>query len=547
MASAKKSLHFWFFLEIIISKLVIAGLVYIGISSKLLLVFLFLTLLTDLTLMIFLRRNEKQKQGALIQLAQSSGVLENTATENWKDLYSTVSSYLETCRIVREKTAGLMDTAKDHAIDFTFVLRDSVYTATRINGSVLTIHEQIEKLEEDILSSMAAVEEITRTIESFGQQITTQSSSVMQTSAAIEEMDASIKSVRSITGKKRESITSLVTRTVEGKTQMEEMGHIVQEVNDSIDTIHQITGVINNIAAQTGLLSMNAAIEAAHAGDAGRGFAVVAEEIRNLSESTTENSRLIAGSLKTIIANIKNVMEHSARNLDIYSDIVNESNEIANAFSEIHAATEELEEGSGEIVNATQTLQDISALIKQGSGEIETSAIDLRNNIQEIVEKGSSTANETTRIASVTQSLNMLFQDISENFLNYDSTLIETRKAHAEFAGSSDQFYAIPIMVKHLLWIIRSRGVIDGKMDIDRSTLVDHNSCELGKWLERDAPDSIKNSDAFHKMQESHERLHRLVQEIIDTVKTTDRVEQEIKFDELLDSSVSILEFLRTL
>lgn len=548
MTKPKISVPFYFIL--IFSKLIIISLFVLGIEQQIILYAFIATFVLDSFFYIVVKKSEKVKKRELNDLVQKSGLTVNDGSKKLIDVHASLSSYLETCQEVRKKINTVMDVAKNDASNFTFGLRDSVYTATRINGSVLTIHEQIEKLETDILSSMAAVEEITRTIESFGQQIGTQSNSVMQTSAAIEEMDASIKSVRSITGKKRDSITELVTRTIDGKTQMEEMGLIINLVNDSIDDIHQITEVIDGIASQTGLLSMNAAIEAAHAGDAGKGFAVVAEEIRTLSESTTENAHLISGSLKTIISNIKNVMERSSRNLEIYTEIVDESSQIANAFSEIHAATEELEEGSGEIVSATQTLQNISTSISLGAKEIEESAIDLRNTIQEIVQKGKATGNETIRITSITQNLNLLFQDISENFLKYDANLIQTRDAYTELESSSNktkQFYAIPIMIKHLLWIIRARGVIDGKIDIEKRALVDHHSCELGKWLATEAPNSIKTSKAYTKMVESHERLHFLVKEIIETVETSERSEQEKKFDELLDSSVAILDFLKTL
>ncbi len=455
-----------------------------------------------------------------------------------------LENHMAACQTSRDNTKRLLREKKVHALEFSEKMKDSVYTTTRINGSVLSIHEKIEALNKDILNSLAAIEEITRTILSFGRQIEDQSSSVVQTSAAITEMDASISNVRGITEKKEGASKTLVNSTQEGKRQMEEMGQVINSINSNIDSVQEVIKVINDIATRTNLLSMNAAIEAAHAGESGKGFAVVAAEIRKLSESTGENAKLISKTLKTIIENIKSAKDLSLLNLDSYSKITHEASLMADAFREIHMATSELSGGSNEIVSATQLLNDVTTSIKDGSREIALSSEEIRKSIQRIVDASKESAGETANIADVAQSLNVIFLKVSEVFLKYEEAISEIRSFQEfEFEGKKErkEFDVVPMMLQHLLWIIRARGAIDKKLDIDPSELVDHTTCRLGKWILNEAPEYLRKRDGFIRLEKDHETLHHLVREIIESRDTLKRDDLENKYNELLQYSETIL------
>jgi methyl-accepting chemotaxis protein len=124
--------------------------------------------------------------------------------------------------------------------------------------------------------------------------------------------------------------------------------------------------VISNIAANTNLLSMNAAIEAAHAGDAGRGFAVVAGEIRRLSETTRENSRNIAVTLTGIIVGIKTTTSRSFATDALISAMAEEINDFAGTMTELINSLGELAIGSREITTALIQLREHAEAIKTG-------------------------------------------------------------------------------------------------------------------------------------------------------------------------------------
>ncbi len=458
------------------------------------------------------------------------------------DLPRHLERRLQESETTRLSTRQHLSETKENSLRITEQLKQSVHTTTRITGSIMSIEEKADRLSRNLLDSSSAVEEITRTILELGRQIETQSSSVVQTSASITEMDASIRNVAGITQRKGEAAKALLGRTEAGKAQMAQMNSVIDLVHSNVDSVTEVISVIDSIASQTNLLSMNAAIEAAHAGNAGKGFAVVASEIRKLAESTARNSRLVAGTLKTIIDNIRTVRDFGLKNSETYERITSEAVLMSDAFREIYAATTELNEGSGEIVAATTLLNDITAAIKGGYNEIGTSSEQLRDALHGIVEASRHASDEIESISEVSQALNLVFLQLGEGLLRLETELHEVDGLQRKEKGTAAQHFAlVPIMIQHLIWIIRARGVIDGRLTIESSEIADDRTCSLGKWIQTDAPVELKNHPRFLKLDADHQSLHGLVREIISSSGKYEREAVEEKYRNLLHLSEEIV------
>jgi methyl-accepting chemotaxis protein len=143
-------------------------------------------------------------------------------------------------------------------------------------------------------------------------------------------------------------------------------------VVDRIEGISEMANAIQQIASQTNLLSMNAAIEAAHAGDAGKGFAVVADEIRKLAETSAGSSASISKIIKEISDGVMETEIKTKKSSEAFDVINSEIKETKQAFEGIALSTQELNTGGKQILDAMTMLQEVTINVKSASEEMAT-------------------------------------------------------------------------------------------------------------------------------------------------------------------------------
>ncbi|MGP1587052.1 MAG: methyl-accepting chemotaxis protein [Treponemataceae bacterium] len=263
-------------------------------------------------------------------------------------------------------------------------MRETSEAVNSINSNMETVNAQVKNQSDGVASTQETLLRISESLSSLEENIETQSTAVVQSVSTIEEMTANIKSVNSISSDTVNAITNLTEAAESGNKAINTAGQIVQVINERSEGLLEASNVIQNIASQTNLLAMNAAIEAAHAGETGKGFAVVADEIRKLAEESSAQGKNITTVLKELKGEIESLtfaektVESQFLNIMTLLDLVHKrSSEIMNAMAEQSS-------GSTQMLSATKEINVITEQVKLGSVEMTSGNKDINEETEKL-------------------------------------------------------------------------------------------------------------------------------------------------------------------
>ncbi|NCN04036.1 MAG: bacteriohemerythrin [Spirochaetales bacterium] len=415
-------------------------------------------------------------------------------------------------RLLNIQTASLE--AEDAGMRMAAQVGNTMAFVAQIAGESGTIALQSQTMERQVTQGAAAMEEIQATIESLARQITNQSGVVHESAAAIEQMTASIASVGRTVSQRQTVVDSLSKYTAHGREQVETTQGVIADVSKSVGSVSSMIEVIDDIAARTNLLAMNAAIEAAHAGNAGRGFAVVAGEIRKLAVSTAENAALINKTLKALSTTMDQALSASKRTGDSFGQISEGVRSVSQAFGEIHGSTQELDAGAQDMLHSTSSLGMITDEIRVGAQEMREASAEITKTLVGAAQLVHQTAEGVRTIASNTNALSSATGKICD--LNQQSN--SAVRSQLEFFQKMEelpvQAQAIQrltlsnIILAHLKYLVNARSLLNGNLEAKDLVLVDHTKCELGKWMAGEGKETIGDEVTFERLDSLHRQLH---------------------------------------
>jgi methyl-accepting chemotaxis protein len=319
---------------------------------------------------------------------------------------------------------------------------------------------------------------------------------------------------------------SVIQNTVDGMTRIagrvKNTAAVIESLGSRSDQIGTIVGTIEDIADQTNLLALNAAIEAARAGEQGRGFAVVADEVRALAERTTRATKEISDMIKAIqketkiavqsmeegVVEVARGTEEAAKSGEALQGILHQISDVTTQIHQIATAAEEQTATTSEISSSMHSITDVFTKTSQ------------------IAHDTSSEAGNLTKLAEE-------LQETVKRFKTKESDVLMLSVAAND----------------HRIFVNKIRAAVLGDAPIEVNSLPNHHGCRFGKWYDGTGKEVCGHLQTFKAIDTPHERIHALSKEAVAAVNSGNQAKANSLMQEIENVShtvVSCLEDART-
>jgi methyl-accepting chemotaxis protein len=331
----------------------------------------------------------------------------------------------------------IVKTTTSKAISSGYSINDSANSTAaataEIDSNIEKINQQFDTITQIVKDTVAVITEMNIHVDTSVQNNNDQTVAIEDSNNAVNEVVNTLEFINEMANSRSKGAEEMYDLVADGDEKISSTTGILAQITSQLEEIKEVVTIINSVAEQTNLLSMNAAIESAHAGEAGKGFAVVAEEIRTLAEETADNAKRIAKAIGAIVSSVNEANITSSEASVAFSKVSAHSKVVIQSFKDIT-------NGIGKIDSQMHQIKQKSGVTASAADKINSYCSDLANRQKDISDQVDSMNNQFVQAMLAIRQIKQGTENIVERMKVVSSSSKESYKNMTELENVLEGF-----------------------------------------------------------------------------------------------------------